>query len=364
MKIWRFTKKAFWPRSKKMRIGIDASRYGEKIKTGVERYSNLLIPPLVKVLKETGHEVILYSNKQLPEFSGVRNKIFRMKKFWSQLYLGLAAQLDRVDILFVPSHVLPLMRPKNCVVFIHDCCFEEFPDAYSFFDRWYLRLTTAEACRNAKVLTHSNQTAQNLKNIFGAQDTYVVRPARMDVSSREVTVSFKKPYILYVGRIESKKNIENLIVAFDHLLKKNVDIAHNLILMGSSGYGAEDIFRTHAQLRFKDRIIFSGYSPDKLRDQAMRDASGIVLPSICEGTSLVLLEARTARLPFAASSCQPCREAGGQTGIYVKNNSAEEWTVALNNLIENPRTPDPAPTRTWEMAAREIAGIITDGLDN
>lgn len=343
-----------------MHIGIDGSRCGGKNSTGVERYSALLLPELIKLLVRQGHKVTVYARKNSKLFEGAHVRVLNAPRFWTHLVLGPLSQLDDVDCLFVSSHVLPFLRPKKCVVVLHDICFEQYPLAYSFFDRWYLRLTSADAARRAKIITHSTSTSEKIKKIYNADKVFVVPPAAMPVTNQEIALLWRKPYLLFMGRIEEKKNIKTLIIAFDKLLSKRSDIKHNLVLLGKNGYGFSEIHKLHAGLRFRDRIFFQGYVSDEIKDEALREASGIVLPSLCEGTSLVLLEARTARVPFASTFCRACKEAGGQTGIYVTKNNVESWVNALESLIESPLSPDPAPSRSWAQVAEEVAQVITE----
>jgi glycosyltransferase involved in cell wall biosynthesis len=342
-----------------MHVGIDGSRCVLDKSTGVERYCLLVLPPLIKELKKKGHKVTVYARKDSSIFTGAIVKTSDLRYLWSHLYLGIKAQFDGVDCLFVPSHVLPIIRPKKNVIYIHDVCFEEFPKVYPFFQRLYLRLTGANAVRTSSVITHSFATKNQIENIFGAGRVSVVKPASILVVKNEKSIAWPKPYLLFVGRIETKKNLFMLLEAYDLLLINNPEIKHNLVLIGKDGYGAQEINHFAEKLRNKNRIIFYGYATDGLRDQAMREASGVVLPSLCEGSSLVLLEARATRVPFVASASEPCIEAGGNAGIYVKENLVANWVVALKNLILKPVTPAPVPNRNWEDVAREISEIIT-----
>lgn len=346
-----------------MHIGIDGSRCGEERATGVERYSRLILPELIGELVRRGHSVTVYARKNSRLFDGARVKVVNLRYLWTQIFLGAMAQKDKVDHLFVPSHVLPFFRPRHCTVFVHDVCWEDFTHAYSFMERWYLRLTTGNATINANILTHSKYTEEKIRNIYGAKKVFTIPPATMPIENtrKKYTLPWRKPYLLYVGRIDKKKNISFLARVFDRLLTRRSDLTHNLVLLGKDGYGKEEIVETIKKLSHKARIIFSGYVSDDVRDQAIREASGIVLPSVCEGTSLVLLEARTARVPFVSSDCPPCIEAGGSKGVYVAVNNISAWEKALEKLIENPITPNSPSQRSWTDVAKEIADVLTIG---
>lgn len=343
-----------------MKIGIDASRCSIEEATGIEIYADNLIPPLIEILRKDGHEVVLYVTKNFEkEFDGVRMEKIPNKILWSHLGLGPRSIFDGVERLFIPSHVTPIFRPKNTFVYIHDVCFESIPRAYYFWNRWYLRLMTGEAARNSHVITHSKDSADSIKKYFkiGGRRIFVVPPAKIKVSEDGFSASFKKPYILFIGRIEAKKNLIALLAAFDKILNGNPEIQHNLVLLGKKGFGGEEIFQFHEKMKNKERIIFDGYADEKNKGAALRNAAGVVVPSLCEGSSMVLMESRSLGIPFAASACGAIKEAGGDKGIYTENN----WEEALKKLIYNPVKPE-LWNRTWEDVAKEVAKIITSRI--
>lgn len=346
-----------------MRVGIDGSRLETKSATGVERYSFLLIPPLVRELVSRRHSVSVYVRERLTRhLEGARVRPLRMPRLWTHLALGPAAIADRIECLFVPSHVLPILRPRRCAVVLHDACMEDTPQSYTHVQRWYLRVTTAEALRSATVLTHSVAARDALAAYFHAPPASiaVIPPAAPPVGLGATTLPWPKPFLLYIGRIEERKNVGTLIAAFDQLLAASPELPHRLVVLGGDGVGAGRIRARHALLWTPHRVIFHGYASDALRDAALRAASGLVLPSVCEGSSFVLLEARTARVPFASGGHAACREAGGSHGIYVAEVGAvEAWVRALEELIRRPIAPEPPAERTWEDVAREVADVLT-----
>jgi len=301
----------------------------------------------------------VYAKNNNDIFCGAEVKTSTRKHFWSQLFLGPRAIIDKVDELFVPAHVLPFIRPKNSSVFLHDVCFEEYPLSYSFASRWYLRITASNSVRNSKVFTHSHYTKNKITQTFGSGEIFVIPPAAISVGNFRQQLPWTKPYLVCVGRIETKKNILTLIKAYDQLLDEDPSIKHSLVFLGSNGYGAQEITEAWKKTKHSGKIVFFGYADEKLKAQALREASGLLLPSICEGTSLVLLEARDARLPFAASNCVPIKEAGGQRGIYVNGNDQETWKNVVKNLLQKPIVPESNTARKWEDVAREIAEVLT-----
>ena len=113
-----------------MKIGIDASRYNHEQATGVEWYSWHIINGIIQeMLNNRSDEIILYSkepieylNKQV-DHKNIFKKIIKAKRLWTLFHLSKEMMKNPPDVLFVPSHTLPLYLPKKTVITIHDVAF-------------------------------------------------------------------------------------------------------------------------------------------------------------------------------------------------------------------------------------------------
>ena len=113
-----------------MKIGIDGSRAFIFQRTGIEEYSFQVIRRLMNELDE--HQVVLYINpknyKIIRKYESANKiklpnnwkvKIIKFPYLWTQLGLSLELFFHPVDALFIPAHVVPMMRAKNTIVTIH-----------------------------------------------------------------------------------------------------------------------------------------------------------------------------------------------------------------------------------------------------
>ena len=144
-----------------MLIGIDASRANRKFKSGTEWYSFYIIRWLAKIddknqyilytdkpltglmldlisdefNNECGYEVKYENNgwqKILSPYNNFRAKILKWPYnfLWTQGRLSLEMLLNKPDVLFIPSHTLPVIHPKNSIVTIHDVGFKRVARLY------------------------------------------------------------------------------------------------------------------------------------------------------------------------------------------------------------------------------------------
>lgn len=141
------------------------------------------------------------------------------------------------DVLFVPSHTLPLKVPKHSVIMIHDVAFKYLRKSYSFFQYHYLNWSTKFAVKHAsKIIVPSAATAHDLKNLFKCPEHKIevvhhgftppeVKKSEIDKVFKNSDVfkyfGIKKstPYILFVGRLESKKILSIWCGLFRDLVK-------------------------------------------------------------------------------------------------------------------------------------------------
>ncbi|MBI4434542.1 glycosyltransferase, partial [Candidatus Uhrbacteria bacterium] len=241
-------------------IAIDASRAAEAQKTGVGWYCHHLLANLKDVIPHD-QRVILYSDQSLPEelrpwpANWEERVLKRYGPLWSQLVLANAVLRDQPDALFVPAHVIPFgltltprrRRPK-LITTIHDVVFKQSPESYSVRERWYADHATRLAARHAdRIIVPTHAVARDLERYYGCNQERIavihhgvstsvisapeahpplaetvqvngvekspsVLPGDLSASLRSARDDEK--VILYVGRLESKKNFARMIESF------------------------------------------------------------------------------------------------------------------------------------------------------
>lgn len=315
-----------------MKIGIDASRIeeGENL-TGVGRYALQIISHLRKQIPEDVR-VILYSRRPLREEifplpKNWQNKILNWppRRLWTQIRLSFEMLFHPVDVLFVPAHVLPLIRPAKSVSVIHDVSALHSPEAYNWFEKWYSLYAARLACRSSAVIVPSEFVRQDLikylgssshetsvgetggKNIFaihhGVEEKFFAPIAESEI--KKVTEKYSlisKKYFLFVGRIENKKNTENLVKAFELFKQTDVGKDFKLILVGAFGFGGENTKRLIDNSVFKNSIITSGFLDDTEMLPLLQGSTAFVFPASSEGFGMPILEAFAAGIPILTSS--------------------------------------------------------------
>lgn len=331
-----------------MIIGINASYLAAKQKTGIENFSSQLILNLLE--DDPINQYYLFSSRSidkrfLPRSSNYKLFVSPFPKGWHKFRLPLSLMRHRVDIFMDPGYSAPAFISVPSVVFIHDLAFKFFPDAYSARQSRNLERTFRIAQKKAKAIIFSSQnTKTDFEKYYPGsfaikQVLYQVYPEAVFSSQKNISkdiLKLNQKYILFVGRIESRKNISNLIKAYVQLRHKYPEIKHKLVLAGKPGYGYDRIHNEIASIaKFKDDIIETGFIPETDLPHLYTKADLFVFPSLYEGFGIPLLEAFFAKTPIAASNGSSIPEIGGNAINYFNPLDAEDISLKIVEIISD-----------------------------
>lgn len=363
-----------------MRIGIDGSRTAKNLHTGTEYYSTKLIQTLMQIDSE--NQYFLYTPKDLTPRLGnlpanFSQKIITFSKAWTQIRLSWEMLKDRtnLDVLFVPSHTIPLIHPKKTVVTVHDLGFLHFPELYSKTELAYQKFGLKMAIKHAwHIITPSIYTKKDIVRNFG------INPKKITVIYHGYNNSLYKPrlypkkedeelYIFYIGRLEYKKNIMGLIQAYE-LLRREPKIKHKLVLAGKPGYGYEEYseFKKTLPEKVQKDIIELGYVSDQELAGWVKNADIFFFPSYFEGFGFPIIEAMACGVPVVASKTTSIPEIAGSAAILVNPNKPFEMAAALSRLINDGKLYKTYVSKgkvraslfSWEKSANETLKVLEE----
>lgn len=360
-----------------MKIGIDGSRAFLKQRTGIEEYSYQVIKQLRGHLKD--HRVILYLRAtqrvdfSLPANWKVRRIIF--PRLWTQIGLSCELFFRPVDVLFVPAHTAPFFHPKNTVVTVHGLEYEIMPEAYSLFERLYMRFSIKNSCRWAKrIISVSKNTKRDLINLYEIPEKkinlvyegYEDRTGELDLSDGEKIIALK-PYFLFIGRLEKRKNTKRIVEAFNRF-KEKTGSAHKLVLGGKFGYGEEEIRGAIDASPYRDEIILFGFVADAEKWELYRNASIFLFPTLYEGFGLPVLEAQSQGVPVITSNTSSLPEVANGSAFLVDPAEPEMIASAMIDITQNEKLSRDLVRKgyenikrfSWRNCADLIARVLTE----
>lgn len=370
-------------------IGIDASRANTARPTGTEWYSFHLLRALSRHAR--GDELYLYAKESL--IAGLTNlgphvheRILSWppQRLWTHTRLAWEMLRRPPDLLFVPAHTIPIVHPARTVTTAHDIGFDRFPELYTRSECAYHQWSMRYAVRHAKhIITPSAFTRQELL------DAYSVDPERVsvihhgfdphqfrmitDTPKLEATIRkyrLTKPYILYVGRLERKKNIFGLVQAFAQLRAQYRGPLF-LVLAGSEGFQFERVREYIAAHHLDGMIRCTGYIPADDLPLLLNQAALFAFPSLYEGFGLPILEAQACGTPVVTSSVASMPEVAGKGAVLVDPHSPEAIADGLLRVLENPALAGSLKAAglknlhrfRWEICADQTLTLLHKVLD-
>jgi glycosyltransferase involved in cell wall biosynthesis len=357
-----------------MIIGIDASRANKSNKTGTEWYSWHIIEELKKVARPDD-KFLLYTNsaltdglEKLPENFVERDLKWPPKYLWTQLRLWWELWRNPPDVLLVPAHTipfLPLPKKIKIAVTVHDVGFKRSPELYKPIQVLYHDLTMRRIKQRADIIITISEfskreimelyhvPAEKIKISYLGFDAnkFFVQGESEAIDSPPVIPGLTrnpefphdngvlkkyniiKPYLLYVGRMEKKKNIAGIILAF--ALAKETNPELKLVLAGSAGHQFEEIKKIITDHRLENEVIITGYVDNDDLPVIYNQAEIFLFPTLYEGFGLPILESMASGVPVITSNFEPHTEVGGDSAYYADPYSPEALADGINKLMSD-----------------------------
>ena len=370
-----------------MHVAIDAHMIGER-ETGNERYTLNLITKLAQVDTENQYSLLVTEPAYLKSALGTLPKNFACLPVWPATNLlrvawAMPRTCHRIGaaVLHI-SYTAPPICPCATVVTVHDIAYEFFPEFFSLRDRLLLSHTVPFSCRRAsRIIAVSEQTKQDLIQRYGLSSekirvVYEAAEERFspEISTEDMTRVRRKyadgqHYILALGNIQPRKNLDRLVDAFATLVADGVignDLS--LVIAGQSQWHGSDIYQHVERKGLAKHVHFPGYMPDEDLPALYRGAEVFVFPSLYEGFGLPPLEAMACGTPVICSNASSLPEVVGGAAILFDPTDTDALAQALHHvLVDEPRRRElalagleRASLFSWEKAARETVEVYAE----
>lgn len=271
-------------------------------------------------------------------------------KYFPQLWRSKGCIRDikkiRTDIYHGLSQELPQGIHKTgikTVVTMHDAIFIRYPELYDSFYRKLFIKKNQYSCKVAdKIIAISEQTRNDFIEFFN------VNPEKIEVVYQgcnnifrekieegkllETKQKYQLPdnFILFVGAIEKRKNIETIIKA---LSIGSIDIS--LVILGRETKYKEELKELIIKLGIEKQVIFLQNVPTNDLPSIYKLADLFIYPSVFEGFGIPILEALCTGTPVITSKDSCFKETGGSAAIYVNYNNAEEMAYEIERVLNN-----------------------------
>lgn len=319
-------------------------------------------------------------NPQLtPEvFSNYRIMKKPLPTFWTQLRLCQSLYVEKPDALWMPMHNIPYFRPKGIrtTVTIHDLAFKYFPECFTKYELWKLNfLARLAIMRSDKIITISQSSKKDILKfypkikedkiqvIYHGFDKEIFSQERNAEKENEMKrhLGIEGEYILYVGAIQPRKNLEVLIEAFEKLKEDEKYKNLKLVLAGEKAWMWEDVFKKIENSPNKNDILTPGRIKFQDLGHLMRGAEVFCFPSLYEGFGIPILEAFAAHVPVVCSNNSSLPEVAGDAALYFDGHEASFLAQNLKSILDDPKLRNDLIAKgqaqmqkfSWEKCAEE-----------
>jgi len=334
--------------------------------------------------------------KDLPkETSWWKYEIVSPNKFWTQWALPLYLFKNRknIDLLYTPGHYAPRFSAVPYVSSVMDLAFLKFPDQFTDLDAFQLKNWTKYSVSGAqKVITISDFSKKEIiQNYELDPKKIVVAHPSFSLNDKFSRLRWKRfikknnidleNYLLYLGTIQPRKNIEKLIESFEifsrSLAAKKVrsskarkikgDKQPQLVIAGKTGWLADPILKRIENSPFKENIILTGFIDNSLKKPLYEHANASFLIGLYEGFGIPPLESLSVGTPAVVADNSSLPEAVGDVGFKVNPEDAQGIADAMSKVWKMPKLRRRAFERkakrhakkfSWEQTSKTILNTL------
>lgn len=367
-----------------MRIGVDARLLSLPL-MGIGRYT----AEMVRALKRQQTELYLYTvgkpcepgwqdERTRLRVAAWRHRVPRM--LWSQSLLPYWASRDNVDVFWGTTHRIPRLLPARVarVVTIHDLVWRHACETMRPLSRVVEQWLMPQAVRIAdRVIADSASTAADLESEFpllrGRVRVVHLGPTAMPRPHTRKSLQalgLNRPYVLFVGTLEPRKNLVRLLEAFGRI-PESLRRGYQLVIAGAQGWGNIDLHSLIRRLGLERSVCVTGFVTDEQLATLYAHAYVLVMPSLYEGFGLPLLEALSFGVPVLTSNISSLPEVAGDAAILVDPCDIDSILAGLTLVLTNntlhaalsANAKKRAELFSWDKAATEVREVFREAVE-
>jgi len=317
-----------------------------------------------------------------PDFPNYKVKAIYAPAFWTQTRFAYEIWKDKPDALWMPMHNLPAIHNQKVKTFVtvHDLAFKFFPKSFTRTDMAKLNFLTDRAIYHTDRLIAISQAtkddilkiypeipADKIRVIYHGFDPEVYDQPRDAEKENEIKkrLGIRGDYLLYIGAIQPRKNLEIFIEAFN-IVKTRQKSDLSLVFAGEKAWLSENTINKAKQSPFSSDIKMPGRVKFCDLGHLCRGARIFVFPSLYEGFGIPPLEAMAAKVPVILADNSSLPEVGGEAALYFDAQKPEDLADKIKKVLgdENLRAAmiakglEQTKKFSWEKCAQETLGYL------
>lgn len=340
---------------------------------GTGRY----VRELAKALVDLGHaDDLSFFYVDSTEGAGVetpgsipRKTVRCSKRGWSAAaalssYLGIPMDrfVGEADVFHATWHLLPRLRTPATIMTLYDLSFALYPETHLRVLRWSSNVLVPRFLRACdRIIAISESTKRDAIRLYGIPEEKIVvthlaaedrfRPADPDrVAVVRDRLGLPPRFLLYVGTIEPRKNLDVLLGALVRLKGQGREVP--LVVAGRLGWLYDGFLEKIRSLGLENLVLLPGFVPDDDLPALYTAAEGFVYPSVYEGFGIPVLEAMGCGTPVLCSDVSSLPEVAGGGGILLPPGDPAAWAAAISRLTGEPALRRELREKGFRQASR------------
>jgi glycosyltransferase involved in cell wall biosynthesis len=338
--------------NKKVKIAFDAKWYFEGPVSNKVVIRNLINSLKDFTLPSTQSEIILLIDRKFKSSEQLRSlKDFKIifvlninTLFTNTIILPFILLWNRIDVAIVQNYT-PIFSTSKIITYVHDVIFLSNPEFFTLIERIYFwpikyllrqseEIITISNSEKNRIIKHCAVSPEKIKYIYHGVSARFKPKSEIDGSDlSQVIEKFNLPdnFILFVGRLNVRKNIETLIRAFSLIDTPNI----KLVILGEKSWKSSHLMPLINSLKIQKNVV----SLNDVKDDELKIiyalAKVFCFPSLEEGFGLPPLEAMACGIPVIVSNASSIPEVCGEAGLYHNPKDFNMLAHHLKNLLND-----------------------------
>ncbi|MAQ47436.1 MAG: glycosyltransferase [Flavobacteriales bacterium] len=267
---------------------------------------------------------------------------------WFEIQLPKLIKNIKPNLLFSPDGFMSTKLEKTpTVITIHDINFEHRPDDLNWLHSLYYRKYFKQYANLSKhIITVSEFSKKDIINSYQiTKNKITVAYNGVGSDFRSIPIeqkkiikekySDKKDFFLFLGSLHKRKNIKNLLLAFDIYRLKNGK--NKLLVIGKKKWWDKQTEYIYQNMQYKEDVIFIGQINDDIMVNILASSKALCFVSLFEGFGLPIIEAMKCNVPVITSNTSAMPEIAGDAALIVDPHDIHDISHAMFQIDNNPQ---------------------------
>lgn len=296
---------------------------------------------------------------------------------WFEWSLSSALKKYQPDVFLSPDNYLCLSTKVRTIMITHDLAHLHYPGEIPYLTRkfydYYVpkyiekaaQIIAVSAFTKADIIKQFGTAAEKIEVVYNACTAQFQPSTDQEKQGIKTEYAGGQDYFFYIGSINPRKNIQNLIQAFDQF-KAKTKSPMKLLLGGRFAWQSGPIQEAFDQASYKSDIQLLGYIEEETLPKMIAAAKALVYISLFEGFGLPILEALHCETPVITSDTTSMPEVAGEAALLVNPKSVEEIAQAMERILDPSlanqlikKGKQQKQKFNWNISAQKVYQLLT-----